>query len=104
VEDFNLPLTTCDLLNHGPERCKVQGSKGEIIMPYGMGPAGWRHHPYGYGRRWCWYPEWYGAPVAPWGPPTKDQEIQFLEEEGNFLREELGQIEKRLEELKKSEA
>jgi hypothetical protein len=72
-----------------------------MIMPYGMGPGGWRHHPYGYGRGWCGNPWGYGAPVPPWRPPTKEDEIRFLEEEANFLKEELGQIEKRLEELKK---
>jgi hypothetical protein len=70
-------------------------------MPYGMGPAGWRHYPYGYGRGWCGNPGWYGAPVPTWGPPTKEDEIKFLEEEANFLREELSQIGKRLEELRK---
>jgi len=70
-------------------------------MPYGMGPAGWGNHPYGYGRGRCWNPGWYGAPVPAWGPPTKEDEIRFLEEEANFLRGELGQIEKRLDELKK---
>ena len=25
-------------------------------MPYGMGPAGWGYHPYGYGRGRCWNP------------------------------------------------
>jgi hypothetical protein len=72
-----------------------------MIMPYGMGPGGWRHHPYGYGRSWCWPPGWYGAPFPPWGPPTKEEEIRFLEEEAKFLREELAEIEKRIEELKK---
>lgn len=70
-------------------------------MPYGMGPAGWSNRPYGYGRGRCWNPMWYGAPVPPWGPPSKEEEIRFLEEEANFLRTELNQIEKRLEELKK---
>lgn len=69
-------------------------------MPYGMG-AEWRYHPHGYGRGRCWNPAWYGAPVPPWGPPTKEDEIRFLEGEANLLREELSQIEKRLEELKK---
>ena len=72
------------------------------MMPYGMGPAGWRCHPYGFGRGWGWPPGWYGAPVPPWGSPTREDEIRFLEEEANFLRWELEQIEKRLEELKKS--
>lgn len=49
----------------------------------------------------CWNPGWYGAPVPPGGPPTKEKEIRFLEENANFLREELSRIEKRLEELKK---
>jgi len=72
-------------------------------MPYGMGPAEWRYHPFGYGRGCYWHlhPRWYGAPVAPWGSPTKEDEMRFLEEEANFLREGLNQIEKRLEELKK---
>jgi hypothetical protein len=52
-------------------------------------------------RSRCWHPAWYGASVPPWGPPTKEEEIRFLEEEANFLREGLSQIEKRLEELKK---
>lgn len=69
-------------------------------MPYGMGPWGWRYHPFGYGR-WCWHPWWYDAPVPPWGSPTKEEEIKFLEEEARSLREELSEIEKRLEELKK---
>jgi hypothetical protein len=74
--------------------------KGEMTMPYGMGPRGWGY-PYGYGRGWSWNPWWYDGPVLPWSPPTKEEEIRFLEEEANFLREQLSQIEKRLEELKK---
>jgi len=70
-------------------------------MPYGMGPAGWRHNPYGYGRGRGWNPGWYGAPVPTWGPQTKEEEIRFLEEDANYLREDLSQIEKRLEELKR---
>jgi hypothetical protein len=70
-------------------------------MPYGMGPAGWGNRPYGYGGGRCWHPAGYGASVPPWGPPTKEEEIRFFEQEANFLREGLGQIEKRLEELKK---
>jgi len=70
-------------------------------MPYGMGPAGWGYHPYGFSRGRCWHPGWYGAPVPAWGPPTKEEEIWFLEERANSLREESNQIEKRLEELKK---
>jgi len=70
-------------------------------MPYGMGPMGWKYHPYGFVRGRCWNPGWYRAHISPWGPPTKEEEIKFLEEEANFLREQLNQIEKRLEELKK---
>jgi hypothetical protein len=70
-------------------------------MPYGMGPAGWENRPYGYGRGWCRHSVWRGASVPPWGPPTKEEEIRFLEEETNLLREQLSQIAKRLEELKK---
>ena len=71
------------------------------MMPYGMGPMGWRRYPYGFGRGWWCNPWGYGAPVPHWGPPTKEDEIRFLEEEANFLREELSEIERRLEELKK---
>jgi len=70
-------------------------------MPCGMGPAGWGNRPYGYGRGRCWQPWWYGSSVPPWGPPTKEEEIRFLEGEASNLREELSGIEKRLEELKK---
>jgi hypothetical protein len=70
-------------------------------MLYGMGPAAWGYYPYGFGRGRCWHPGWYRAPVPPWRPPTREEEIRFLEEEANFFREELSQIEKRLDELKK---
>lgn len=75
--------------------------KGGMRMPYRMGPWGWGYGLYGYGRGWCWHPGWYGTSVPPWGPPSKEEEIRFLEEQANFLREELSQIEKRLDELKK---
>ena len=65
-----------------------------------MGPAGWGSYPYGYGRGRCWHPVWYGASVPPLGLPTKEEETRFLEGEASYLREELGRIEKRLEELK----
>lgn len=70
-------------------------------MLYGMGPWGSGYNPYGYGRGWSWNPWWYAGPMLPWGPPTKEEEIRFLEEEAKYLQEELSQIEKRLEELKK---
>jgi hypothetical protein len=86
---------------HFGVQARITILKGGIIMPYGMGPAGWGYHPYGFGRGRCWHPWWFGGPVPPWGPPTKEEEIRFLEEGGNYFREELSQIEKRLEELKK---
>jgi len=70
-------------------------------MPFGMGPAGWGNRSYGYGRGRCWHPAWYEASVPPWGAPTKEEEIRFLGGEARFLQEELNQIEKKLEELKK---
>jgi hypothetical protein len=69
-------------------------------MPYGMGPAGWGYRPYGRGG--CWHPWGYGPFASPWGPPTKEEEIRFLEEEAKYLREELSQIEKGLDELKET--
>ena len=70
-------------------------------MPYGMGPAGWGYHPHGFSRGRCWHPWWFGGPVPPWGPSTEEVEIRFLEEGVNYFRDELGHIEKRLEELKR---
>jgi hypothetical protein len=54
-------------------------------MLYGMGPWGWRYNPYGYGRDWSWNPWGYAGPMAPWGPPTKEEEVRFLEEEAKYL-------------------
>jgi hypothetical protein len=70
-------------------------------MPYGMGPAGWKYRPDGYGRGRCWNPGWYGGPSPSWGAPTREEEIRFLEREVNDLRETLSRMEERLEELKK---
>lgn len=70
-------------------------------MPYGMGPAGWFAWPYmAYWMR-HWHP-WYGMPYSyPFPPFTKEDEERFLQDQAKILEDELAQIKKRIEELKK---
>jgi len=73
-------------------------------MPFGMGPAGWYMWPYmAYLTRYGYpYP-----PVIPYGQPfpflPKEEEESFLKDQANILEEQLAQINKRLEELKKQD-
>lgn len=83
-------------------------------MPFGMGPWGWGAAPYAYGYpyrfwwrcRWFpWLPRWwwtglYGS-MTPYTIP-KEQEVAMLEDEAKMLEQALGEIRKRLEELKKT--
>jgi len=58
------------------------------------------YHPYGYGRGRCWNPGG-TEPRSTVETSNQGDEIHLLEENANFLREELGRSAKRLEELKK---
>lgn len=67
--------------------------------------------PYYWGRcrRFPWLPRWWWAmPATPYTPPvyappawTEEQELAMLESHRALLREQLEQIKKRLEEVKK---
>jgi len=72
-------------------------------MPFGMGPAGW--HAWPYMAYWMsgWYP-WYGGPYwSPFQPLAKEKEEAFLQDQAKILEDQLSQITKRLEELKKQD-
>jgi hypothetical protein len=70
-------------------------------MPFGMGPAGWLAWPHmAYWMRYA-YP-WYPMPYwSPFPALTKEEEESLLQDQAKMLEEELAQINKRLEELKK---
>jgi hypothetical protein len=82
-------------------------------MPFGMGPYGWFVTPYAYlywRCRWLpWLPRWWWTGIygpitwTPYGVPVlpKEQEIAMLEDHAKFLEEQLVEIRKRIEELKK---
>jgi len=72
-------------------------------MPFGMGPAGLYAWPYM--AQWMsgWYPQWSSPYWAPFWQWTKEDEIAFLESQAEIFEDQLGQIKKRLEELKKQE-
>jgi hypothetical protein len=78
-------------------------------MPFGMGRQGWAYvNPWHH--HWCHH--WYGG-LAPyewpaagphrafWRTVSKDEEIAMLEDEARALEQEIGQVRKRLEEIKK---
>ncbi|MGB8953209.1 MAG: DUF5320 domain-containing protein [Candidatus Aminicenantales bacterium] len=70
-------------------------------MPFGMGHAGWFYGPYSapWMRLWSpWFMAPYGMPLPPF---TQAEEVAFLEEQAKILEDQLGQIQKRLDELKK---
>lgn len=72
-------------------------------MPFRMGPAGWYAWPYMAHWMSGWYPQPgfpYGEPFWPW---TKEDEIAFLESQAEIFEDQLAQIKKRLEELKKQQ-
>ena len=71
------------------------------MMPFGMGPAGW----YAWPCLACWmrfsYP-WHTAPYwSPFQSFTKEEEEALLKDQAKIMEEQLAQIKKRLEELKK---
>ena len=70
-------------------------------MPFGMGSAGWFYGPHftPWMRYWSpWFMAPYGMPFAPF---TEAEEMAFLEEQAKILEGQLGQIQKRLDELEK---
>ena len=72
-------------------------------MSFGMGPAGWHAWPHMYYWMRSCYP-WYGMPYwPPFQPFTKEEEEAFLKDQAKVLQEQLAQIQKRLEELKKQD-
>jgi len=72
-------------------------------MPFGMGPAGWYMWPYSpYWMRYE-YPGYTVPYWSPFQPPTKEEEIAFLEDQANILENQLAKINKRLKELKRQD-
>lgn len=72
-------------------------------MPFGMGPAGWYMWPQMalwrmYGAPWLYTPYWPHPPF-----PPQETEEQFLKDQAKMLEDQLVQVNKRLQELKKKE-
>jgi hypothetical protein len=76
-------------------------------MPRGWwwstGPYG---YPYGWRCRWFpWLPRWWWTGLYGHVPPyaiPKEQEIAMLKDQVNMLEQTLGEVERRLEELKEA--
>lgn len=49
----------------------------------------------------CWAYGAYGWPAPGYAPYSREEEIRFLKDQANFIREELGAIEARIKELEK---
>jgi hypothetical protein len=79
--------------------CAGYDAPGFANPRFGMGRG------LGRGRGFGWRRMWRLAPAAPATPvyrePTREQELQMLEEEQKVLKEEMAEIEKRVKELKK---
>ena len=70
-------------------------------MPFGMGRAGWFmwNNPAYWGA--YGYP-WFYAPYGPFPPYlSREEEEQFLQNQVRMLEDQIAQIQKRLEDLKK---
>ena len=67
----------------------------------GGGGWGWRHQFYATGLpRWaCWGPPPVGAYGVPFAPPSREQEVEMLRGEAEWLKEQLDAIAQRMEEL-----
>ena len=74
-----------------------------VEMGYPM-PGGWRY-PYGGMPQMPWYPPpgGYGAPgMPPFGPfMPPEQEIEFLRDQAQMLKEQMDHIDARIKELEK---
>lgn len=77
--------------------------------PQGQGPAtGWGRGPcsgglmrgrggrYGRGKGWCWYMPWTGRQMS------KEDELKWLAEEKEALKQEIEAIENEIQEVKKA--
>jgi hypothetical protein len=72
-------------------------------MPFRMGPTGWYAWPYMAHRMTYLDPYGYFPYYSsPWFF-TKEEERTYLEGQANILEDQLAQVKKRLEELKKKE-
>ncbi len=83
-------------------RCGWGGGRGR------GGGYRWRHWYHATGvPGWARYgapPAWAVPPVAPYaGPPTPEQEVAFLRNQAEWLKEQLEAIEKRITELEQKE-
>jgi hypothetical protein len=77
-------------------------------MPFGMGPAGlfmWPYMAQWMQNAYPWYagyPPYYGyGAFYPYAQPTKEQEVDMLEDQAKALEEELARIRSRIDELQK---
>jgi hypothetical protein len=64
----------------------------------GFGRGGGR----GFGARWGAAPGWYGGGYNRPVPPSRDQEMDMLKNEAEYVENELKQIRARMEELESS--
>jgi hypothetical protein len=87
--------------SYGPRRgfygVQGRGMRGGRRSGFGPGAGGrgWRHQYYATGLpRWA---RW-GIPPT-WNPPSREQEVDMLKEEADWLREQLEAITARMEEL-----
>ena len=78
-----------------------RGIRGGRWGGYGGGGRGWRHwyHATGLPRwaRWGPPPAWEYA--APWEPSSREQEIEMLRDEAEWLKDQLGAIHERMDDL-----
>ena len=74
---------------------------------FGWGGRGWRHQYYATGQPgWArfGYPPAWAAPEAPWvAAPTREQEVEALRQQTEFLKGELDAINKRMADLEEKD-
>jgi hypothetical protein len=73
--------------------------RGWRNMYYATGLPGWAR--YGYAPAWGAPPGWAYGPYA--GPPTPEQEAEFLRKQAEWLQEQLDAISQRITELAQEE-
>ena len=83
--------------------------RGHRWMYWATGLPGWMRYGAGYGGGpWGhWAGPWYGgaAPFwpGPWAAPSREDELAFLKEEAESIREYLEEVEQRIGELQTEE-